>query len=98
MLLIYNKYNKNVSYLLRLRLLRYRQTPNNLKRVKAHAERREPSTLLLVVSVNFADFQKTRIKADASQYVCYVICYVTIRSFVLRVRPYISRANIRINL
>ena len=64
--------NKNVSKLLRLRYLRYRQTPNNLKRVKAHAERREPSTLLLVASVNFADFQITRIKADASQYVCYI--------------------------
>ena len=61
-----------MSKLLRLRSFRYRQTPNNLKRVKAHASRREPSTLLLVVSVNFADFQITRIKADASQYVCYI--------------------------
>ena len=98
MLLIYNKYNKNVSYLLRLRLLRYRQTPNYPKRVKAHAERREPSTLLLIVFLKFGEFQKTRIKADASQYVYYVICYVTIRSFVLRVRPYITFANIGINL
>ena len=54
-----------------------------LKRVKAHAERREPSTLLLEQTEYFADFQITRIKADASQYVCYVICYVTICSFVL---------------
>ena len=71
MILIDTK-NKNVSKLLRLRSFRYRQTPNNLKRVKAHAERREPSTLLLVVPVNFADFERTRIKADASQYVCYI--------------------------
>ena len=71
-----------MSKLLRLRYLRYRQTPNNLKRVKAHAERREPSTLFLVVPVNFADFQITRIKADASQYVCYVLRYVTISNFV----------------
>jgi hypothetical protein len=28
----------------------------------------------------------------------YVCCYVTIRSFVLRVRPYITFANIGINL
>ena len=42
---------ENVSCLLRLRFLRYRQTPNNLKRVKAHALGREPSTLLLVVSL-----------------------------------------------
>jgi len=32
-----------------LTFLRYRQTPNYPKRVKAHAERREPSTLLLIV-------------------------------------------------
>ena len=40
---------KNVSNLLRLRSFRYRQTPNYPKRVKAHAIRREPSTLLLIV-------------------------------------------------
>jgi len=40
---------KNVSYLLRLRYSRYRQTPLQLKRVKAHAIRREPSTLLLLL-------------------------------------------------
>ena len=87
-----------MSYLLRLRYLRYRQTPVFLKRVKAHAERREPSTLLLEQTEYFADFQITRIKADASQYVFFVFCYVTIRYFVLRVRPYITFANIGINL
>ena len=81
MILIDTK-NKNVSKLLRLRSFRYRQTPNNLKRVKAHAERREPSTLLLVVPLIWR-ISETRIKADASQYVCYACCYVTIRSFVL---------------
>ena len=34
-----------------LTFLRYRQTPNYPKRVRAHALRREPSTLLLVVSL-----------------------------------------------
>ena len=53
---------KNVSNLLRLRLLRYRQTPNVLKRANAHAERRELSTSVLVHCLeNFADFRKTRI-------------------------------------
>ena len=36
--------------LLRLRLLRYRQTPNVLKRVKAHAIKRELSTSVLVIN------------------------------------------------
>ena len=71
-----------MSNLLRLRYLRYRQTPNNLKRVKAHAIRREPSTFVLDCFCQFADFQITRIKADASQYVCQIISYVTIRNFV----------------
>ena len=66
-----------------LTFLRYRQTPNYPKRVKAHAIRREPSTLLLIVILQIGDFQETRIKADASQYVYNVICYVTIRSSVL---------------
>ena len=41
------------------------------KRVKAHAIRREPSTLLLYAQLKFGDFERTRIKADASQHVCY---------------------------
>ena len=45
-----------------LTFLRYRQTPCVLKRVKAHAEQREPSTLVLYASVNFADFQKQELK------------------------------------
>ena len=39
---------ENVDNLLRLRCSRYRQTPNVLKRVKAHAIKRELSTLVLV--------------------------------------------------
>ena len=38
---------KNVDNLLRLRNLRYRQTPSNLKRVNVHAEQREQSTSVL---------------------------------------------------
>jgi hypothetical protein len=38
---------------------------------------------LLLHSVNFADFQITRIKSGRSVLCPYVCCYVTIRSFVL---------------
>jgi len=70
--------NKNVSKLLRLRILRYRQTPMLPKRVKAHAIRRKPSTLLLQHSSILAIF-RIQDQADASQYVCYIIllCYHT---------------------
>ena len=44
---VLNVQKENVDYLLRLRFIRYRQTPCNLKRVKAHAIWREPSTLVL---------------------------------------------------
>jgi hypothetical protein len=63
--------NKNVSKLLRLRILRYRQTPMLPKRVKAHAIRRKPSTLLLQHSSILAIF-RIQDQADASQYVCYI--------------------------
>ena len=55
-----------------LTFLRYRQTPNHLKRVKAHAIRREPSTFVLDDFLLIWRFSETRIKADASQYVCYI--------------------------
>ena len=59
--------------LLRLRILRYRQTPNNPKRVKAHAIRREPSRLYSwLFSVNFADFQNTRFSGRFNVYVCFL--------------------------
>ena len=63
-----------MSYLLRLRLLRYRQTPYNLKRVKAHAIRREPSTIVLdYISVNFADFPED--KNQSGRFNVYVCLY-----------------------
>ena len=45
-----------------LTFLRYRQTPNYPKRVKAHAIRREPSTLLLIVILQIGDFQEQESK------------------------------------
>ena len=42
-----NTQKENVDNLLRLRHLRYRQTPYYPKRANAHAIRREPSTLVL---------------------------------------------------
>ena len=69
--------------LLRLRCSRYRQTPIYLKRVKAHAIWREPSTLFLIDSVNFADFQKQESR-DASTYISFLcLCYVTISDLFL---------------
>ena len=51
---------------------RHRQTPIYLKRVSAHAIRREPSTIVLDDFLLIWRFSETRIKADASQYVCYI--------------------------
>ena len=60
--------------LLRLRLSRYRQTPNVLKRVNAHAVWREQSTSVLVHCLeNFAEFRKTRIKSGRSVLCPYYI-------------------------
>ena len=47
---------ENVDSLHRLRLLRYRQTPNNLKRANAHAIGVNYLLQFLIVSANFADF------------------------------------------
>ena len=59
--------------LLRLRHLRYRQTPMFLKRVKVHAIRREPSTSVLETFFeNFADFQMARIKSGRSSYMSFI--------------------------
>jgi hypothetical protein len=43
---------------------RYRQTPILLKRVNAHAERRELSTSVLAIFFNFADFGIQESKVD----------------------------------
>ena len=50
----------------------YRQTPNHLKRVIAHACRREPSTSVLDDFLQFADFGKQEQKANASSLCPYV--------------------------
>ena len=58
---------ENVDNSLRLRHSRYRQTPILLKRVNAHAKRRELSTsVLAILKENFADFRMTRIKSGRS--------------------------------
>ena len=75
--------NKKREQITSLTFRRHRQTPNNLKRVKAHAVRREPSTLLLVVSLIWR-ISETRIKADASQYVCYI--YFAMLPYAVRFR------------
>lgn len=46
---------ENVDNLLRLRLPRHRQTPHHLKRVKAHAIRRELQLQLLMI-FKFGEF------------------------------------------
>ena len=51
-----------MSNLLRLRFRGIGDNLNYLKRVKAHAERREPSTLLLKHILNFADLGKNKIQ------------------------------------
>ena len=80
---------KNVSYLLRLRFLRYRQTPVLLKRVRAHALRREPSTLLLQRFLKFGEFQITRFSGRFNVFLFSfsLLCYH--KRFVFRVRHYL---------
>ena len=82
----------------RLRHSRYRQTPILLKRVNAHAERRELSTSVLAIFLKFCRFPNDKNQKWTFILCPYVCCYVTICSFVLRVRPYITFANIGINL
>ena len=73
---------KNVDSLRRLRNLRYRQTPNNLKRVNAHASGVNDLLQFLIVPVNFADFQITRIKSGRSSLLSlFCRCYVTISEY-----------------
>ena len=55
---------ENVDNLLRLRHLRYRQTPNYLQRVKAHAIWRELQLSFLIVSVNWRFSDDKNLKAD----------------------------------
>ena len=61
-----------------------------LKRVKAHAERREPSTLLLKHFLQFADLGKN--KNQSGRFNVYVQFFLSqpIGSSVFRVRQYYS--------
>ena len=52
--------------------------PIRIKRVNAHAERRELSTSVLYGFVKFPNYQKARIKSGRSV-LCPYVCYVTIR-------------------
>ena len=89
---------ENVDNLHRLRNLRYWGKPNNLKRVNAHAEQRELSTSVLDCFFKFPNYQITRIKSGRSSYVLMSVAMLPYVIFVLRVRPYITFANIGINL
>ncbi len=71
--------------LLRLRSLRYRQTPSILKRVKAHAIRREPSLLYSCMLYDeILPISREQDSADASTYMFICLCYVTISMSFLR--------------
>ena len=52
---------------------RHRQTPNCLKRVNAHAERRELSTFVLDNFLYIGDIRKQESKSGYSSYMSY--CY-----------------------
>ena len=78
-----------MSCLLRLRLLRYRQTPMFPKRVKAHAIKREPSTLLLKHFFNFGEFQKARFCGRFNVYFFFFFFLCYHKRFVCRVTHYL---------
>ena len=79
------KYKKKRERLLRLRYLRYWGKPYNLKRVKAHAVRREPSTSVLDCIIKFPNCQITRIKADASTYMFILSLLYYHKLFVFKI-------------
>ena len=65
-------HKRNVDNLLRLRNLRYRQTPCNLKRANAHALQRELSTSVLdYLSVNWRFFRLQESKSGCSSYMSF---------------------------
>ena len=70
--------------------LRYRQTPNTLKRVKAHAVGREHQLLLLCVLFEFWRISRTRMQANA--FYLYVFClfysFIGTMLFVNRMQIY----------
>ena len=75
---------ENVSCLLRLRILGYWGKPYALKRVKAHAERREPSTSVLVHILQIP--QLSEYKNQSGRFNVYVnqslLCYHRRYSFI----------------
>ena len=79
--------------LLRLRCSRYRQTPCNLKRVNAHAERRELSTSVLGDCYLIPQLSNNKNQKWTFILCPYVCCYVTIRYFVLGHTLYNLRQN-----
>ena len=65
-----------------------------LKRVNAHAKRRELSTSVLALFLSIPQLSETRIKSGRSVLCPYVCCYVTIRSYALKGETLISMAKI----
>ena len=63
---------KNVDILLRIRHLRHRQTPIYLKRVKAHAIKRELQLSFLTNSFNFADLGIQESKSGYSSHMSFL--------------------------
>ena len=80
-------YKKNVDFI-RLRSLRYRQTPNNLKRVKAHAIDVSISLLLLWLINILANFDKQEYKLTLL-YVCLIPFVYAIGGFMYDLRQQI---------
>ena len=68
----FSMHKKNVSNLLRLRIPGISQTPYYLKRVKAHAIWREPSTSVLDSILQFGRFRNTRIKSGRPTYMSFL--------------------------
>ena len=79
-----DRQKENVDYLLRLRSIRYRQTPMQHIRVKAHALRREHQLLLLLLCEILPISIEQEYKADASSYVClnYVYLFIGVKVFI----------------
>ena len=75
-----------MSNLLRLRILRHRQTPIYLKRVNAHAIRREPSTMFLIDLFEIWRIPEYKNQSGRSVLCPYVCRYVTISCLFLGVR------------
>ena len=69
-----------MDFLLRLRILRYRQTPMLLKRVKAHAIGVSILAFTPAAFLNLANFRIQDSNGRFLSVVFIVLCYVTIRN------------------